>query len=224
MSVLCVLIGFQYRVNNFPLPSQLNSHFRGSSTKEESLVVVASMEHIIPPPTNISLPSRLFDYSTLDPALPAFYRLLSPPPRGSARSFTSSFKTDKIKVQSGHIIGKWSRGISMYVHRDLPGGGRGQELIRNGRTTVNYSSQPEPNPGQTLPSWISLLPPMASTPRKPHSFYSISPLSLHTSQWMSASAEHERERERSEKGCSHPEISGSKSAAETSVRAVERGL
>lgn len=43
---------------------------------------------------------------------------------------------------------------------------------------------------------------------------------------MSASAEHEREREkeRSEKGCSHPEISGSKSAAETSVRAVERGL
>lgn len=33
----------------------------------------------------------------------------------------------------------------------------------------------------------------------------------------------ERKREGNGKGCSHPEISGSKSAAETSVHAVERG-
>lgn len=35
--------------------------------------------------------------------------------------------------------------------------------------------------------------------------------------------ERERERRGNGKGCSHPEISGSKSAAETSVHAVERG-
>lgn len=159
-----------------PLPNLIAIF--GSSTKEESLIVVASMEHPFPQ-------SRLFDYFTQ----PRFARFLSPPPPRArtstrdrrARSFTSWFKTDKIKVpesRSGHIIGKWS--IPIRAPYTEMGEGGEQELIRNGRTTVNYSSRPR-TPAKTLfpPSVdLSLLPRMASTPRKPRSFYSISPLSL----------------------------------------------
>lgn len=156
-----------------PLPNLIAIF--GSSTKEESLIVVASMEHPFPQ-------SRLFDYFTQ----PRFARFLSPPPPRArtstrdrrARSFTSWSKTDKIKVpesRSRHIIGKWS--IPIRAPYTEMGEGGEQELIRNGRTTVNYS-YPGQNPLPPPSVDLSLLPRMASTPRKPRSFYSISPLSL----------------------------------------------
>lgn len=127
-----------------PLPNLIAIF--GSSTKEESLIVVASMEHPFPPFPQ----SRLFDYFTQ----PRFARFLSPPPPRArtstrdrrARSFTSWSKTDKIKVpesRSGHIIGKWS--IPIRAPYTEMGEGGEQELIRNGRTTVNYS-YPGQNP------------------------------------------------------------------------------
>lgn len=155
-----------------PLPNLIAIF--GSSTKEESLIVVASMEHPFPQ-------SRLFDYFTQ----PRFARFLSPPlPRGIGERVVLHHgpRLTRLKCRSLGAGILLENGASLYVRR-IPRWGREggeQELIRNGRTTVNYSSRPR-TPAKTLfpPSVdLSLLPRMASTPRKPRSFYSISPLSL----------------------------------------------
>lgn len=152
-----------------PLPNLIAIF--GSSTKEESLIVVASMEHPFPQ-------SRLFDYFTQ----PRFARFLSPPlPRGIGERVVLHHgpRLTRLKCRSLGAGILLENGASLYVRR-IPRWGREggeQELIRNGRTTVNYS-YPGQNPLPPPPVDLSLLPRMASTPRKPRSFYSISPLSL----------------------------------------------
>lgn len=125
-----------------PLPNLIAIF--GSSTKEESLIVVASMEHPFPQ-------SRLFDYFTQ----PRFARFLSPPPPRArtstrdrrARSFTSWSKTDKIKVpesRSGHIIGKWSIPIRA-PYTEMGEGGRGAR-IDSKRSDDGQLFVPRPKP------------------------------------------------------------------------------
>lgn len=120
-----------------PLPNLIAIF--GSSTKEESLIVVASMEHPFPQ-------SRLFDYFTQ----PRFARFLSPPlPRGIGERVVLHHgpRLTRLKCRSLGAGILLENGASLYVRR-IPRWGREggeQELIRNGRTTVNYS-YPGQNP------------------------------------------------------------------------------
>ena len=101
-----------------------------------------------------------------------------------------------------------------------------QELIRNARTVVNYSTPPSTPVEGSLSLSLSFSHPLSlavastATSHKPRSFYSPS---CFPNGWYRVSLLVSELEQRCSGMLLAPEISGSKSAAETSVRAGSRG-